>query len=154
MCVILRSSGGLRSTELKSGMILYWTSLYGLENTSRYHDHYAVHKCKLKLYHAKKKPCVNTIHKRCHLLWVKAHLKWFEAKWKSVPSSDESKFEILFGKHGRSVLQTKEERDYLACNQWTVHKAVSLCIISANGMGNLHILKKKKDHQCWREHKF
>ena len=39
----------------------------------------AFHKCKLKLYHAKK-PYLNTIQKRCRLLWTKAHLKWTEAK--------------------------------------------------------------------------
>ena len=36
----------------------------------------AIHKCRLKLYHAKKNPHVNMIQKHCHLLWAKANLKW------------------------------------------------------------------------------
>ena len=43
-----------------------------------------VHKCRLKLYHAEKKPYVNIIQKQRSLLWVKAHLKWSEAKWETV----------------------------------------------------------------------
>ena len=104
----------------------------------------AIHKCKLKLYHAKKKPYVNTIQKRRRLLWAKAHLKWTEAKWKTVLWSDESKFEIVFGNHGRRVLRTKDERDHPACYQRSVQKPASLMVwgcISAYGMGSLHIWK-------------
>ena len=65
------------------------------EITAWAHDHFrkslsvnivrhAIHKCKLKLYHAKEKPYVNMIQKRRCLLWAKAHLKWTEAKWKTV----------------------------------------------------------------------
>ena len=94
MCVIFRTSG---STALKTGTILYWTSLHGVRNTSRNHclwTQFTVQKwkCKLKLYHAKKKKCH-------YLLWAKAHLKWSE-KWKTVLWSDESKYEILFGNYG------------------------------------------------------
>ena len=45
--------------------------------------HCAIHKCRLKLSHAKRKPYVNMIHKR-RPLWAKAFLKWTEANWKSV----------------------------------------------------------------------
>ena len=94
----------------------------------------AIHKCKLKLYHAKKKPYVNTIQKRHRLLWAKAHLKWTEAKWKTVLWSDKSKFEIVFGNHGRRVIRTKA----------LITKPASLMVwgcISAYGMGSLHIWK-------------
>ena len=104
--------------------------------------HRAIHKCKLKLYHAKKKPYVNTIQKRRHLLWAKAHLNW--AKWKTVLWSDESKFEIVFGNHGRCVLRTKDVRDHPACYQGSVQKPASLMVwgcISTDGMGSLHIWK-------------
>lgn len=40
------------------------------------------------------------IQKFRHLHWPKKQLKWTEAKWKAVLCSDESKFEIVFGKHG------------------------------------------------------
>ncbi len=36
---------------------------------------HAICRCQLKLYHAKRKPYVNMIQKRCRVLWAKAHLK-------------------------------------------------------------------------------
>ncbi len=45
--------------------------------------------------------------KRCCLLLAKASLKWTVSKWNSVQWSDESKFDILVGNHGRP----KEEGD-------------------------------------------
>ena len=78
------------------------------------------------------------------LLWAKAHLKWTEAKWKTVVWSDKSKFEIVFGNHGRHVLRTKDERDHPACYQRSVQKPASLMVwgcISAYWMGSLHIWK-------------
>ena len=43
--------------------------------------HHAIHKCRSKLCHAKKKPYVNMIKECCHLLWTKANFKWTEATW-------------------------------------------------------------------------
>ncbi len=65
-------------------------------------------RCQLKLYHAKRKPYVNMVQKCRRVLWAKAHLKWTVSKWKSVLWSDESKFDILVGNHGRRVLRAKE----------------------------------------------
>ncbi len=59
----------------------------------------AICRCQLKLYHAKRKPYVNMVQKRRHVLWDKAHLKWTVSKWKSVLWLDESKFDILVGNH-------------------------------------------------------
>jgi len=67
--------------------------------------HHLIHKCRLELYHAEKKPYVNMIQKHCRRLWIKAHLKWTEEKWKTVLWSDELKNKV-FGNHGRHVLQT------------------------------------------------
>ncbi len=75
-------------------------------------------RCQLKLYHAKRKPYVNMVQKRRPVLWAKAHLKWTVSKWKSVLWSDESKFDILVGNHGRRVLWGKEEEDLPACYQF------------------------------------
>ncbi len=36
----------------------------------------AICRCQLKPYHAKRKPYVNMVQKRHHVLWAKAHLKW------------------------------------------------------------------------------
>ncbi len=104
----------------------------------------AICRCQLKLYHAKRKSYVNMVQKRRHVLWAKAHLKWTVSKWKSVLWSDESKFVILVGNHGRRVLRSKEEGDLPACYQRSVQKPASLmvwgCII-AYGMGSLHVLE-------------
>ncbi len=45
-----------------------------------------------------------------------------DSKWKSVQWSDESKFDILVGNHGRRVLRAKEEGDLPACYQRSVQK--------------------------------
>ncbi len=84
------------------------------------------------------------IQKRWRFLWAKAHLKWTVAKWKTVLWSDESKFEVLFGKLGRHVIQTKEDKDNPSCYQRSVQKPASLMVwgcMSACGMGSLHIWK-------------
>ncbi len=104
----------------------------------------AICRCQLKLYHAKRKPYVNMVQKRHRVLWAKAHLKWTVSKWKSVLWSDESKFDILVGNHGRRVLRAKEEGDFPACYQRSVQKPASLMVwgcIHAYGMGSLHVLE-------------
>ncbi len=104
----------------------------------------AICRCQLRLYHAKRKPYVNMVQKRCRVLWAKAHLKWTVSKWKSLLWSDESKFDILAGNHGRRVFRAKEERDLPAYYQRSVQKPASLMVwgcISAYGMGSLHVLE-------------
>ncbi len=104
----------------------------------------AICRYQLKLYHAKRKPYVNMVQKRCHVLWAKAHLKWTVSKWKSVLWSDESKFDILVGNHGRRVLRAKEEGELPACYQLSIQNPASLMVwgcISAYGMGSLHVLE-------------
>ncbi len=95
----------------------------------------AICRCQLNLYHSKRKPYVNLVQKRCHVLWVKAHLKWTVSKWKSVLWSDESKFYIIWKLRGRrpsSVLSAFSSKasisDGMGC-------------ISAYGMGSLHVLE-------------
>ncbi len=65
-------------------------------------------------------------------------------KVKSVLWSDESKFDILVGNHGRCVLRAKDEGDLPACYQRSVQKPASLMVwgcISAYGLGSLHGLE-------------
>ncbi len=105
---------------------------------------HAICRCQLKLSHAKRKPYVNMVQKRRRVLWAKAHLKWTVSKWKSVLWSDESKFDILVGNHGRRVLRAKEEGDHPVCYQRSVQKPASLMVwgcISVYGMGSLHVLE-------------
>ncbi len=108
----------------------------------------AICRCQLKLYHVKRKTYVNMVQKRRRVLWAKAHLKWTVSKWKSVLLSDESKFDILVGNHGRRVLRAKEEEDLPACYQCSVQKPASLMVwgcISAYGMG--------RHYECWKVYK-
>ncbi|KAK3518528.1 hypothetical protein QTP70_001495 [Hemibagrus guttatus] len=59
-------------------------------------------------------------------------------------SRNESKFEVLFGKLGRHVIWTKEDKDNPSCYQRSVQKPASLMVwgcMSACGMGSLHIWK-------------
>uniref|UniRef100_A0A8C1J3L4 Tc1-like transposase DDE domain-containing protein n=1 Tax=Cyprinus carpio TaxID=7962 RepID=A0A8C1J3L4_CYPCA len=91
---------------------------------------------------SKKKPYLNMIQKHRHFLWANAHLKWTVAKWKTVLWSDKSKFEVLFGKLGRHVIQTKEDKDNPSCYQHSVQKPASLMVwgcMGACGLGSLHI---------------
>ncbi len=92
----------------------------------------------------KKEAIVNMVQKRRRVLWAKAHLKWTVLKWKSVLWSDESKFDILVGNQGRSVLRAKEEGDLPACYQHSVQNPASLMVwgyISAYGVSSLHVLE-------------
>ncbi len=94
-----------------------------------------IHKCQLKLYCAKRKPYVNS------LLWARRHLGWTITQWKRVLWSDESVFQVFFGRNVRRVLRTKEEKDHPDCYQQQVQKPGSVMVwgcVSALGKGNLH----------------
>ncbi len=132
-------------------MNLSLTLLNGPRNTTRNPlsvntISHVIYRCRLKLYHAKRKPFVNMVQKHRCVLWAKAHLKWTVSKWKSFLWSDESKCDILVGNHRRCcVLRAKEEGDLSACYQHSVKKPASLMVwgtpISAYGMGSLHVLE-------------
>ncbi len=122
--------------------ITTWAQEYFQKTLSVNTIHRAIRCCRLKLYRSKKKPYLNMIQKRRRFLWAKAHLKWTVAKWKTVLWSDESKFEVLFGKLGCHVIRTKEDKDNPSCYQHSVQKPASLMVwgcMSACGMGSLHI---------------
>ncbi|KAK3517511.1 hypothetical protein QTP70_012591 [Hemibagrus guttatus] len=124
--------------------ITTWAQEYFQKTLSVNTIHRAIRRCRLILYRSKKKPYLNMIQKRRRFLWAKAHLKWTVAKWKTVLWSDESKFEVLFGKLGRHVIRTKEDKDSPSCYQRSVQKPASLMVwgcMSACGMGSLHIWK-------------
>ncbi len=121
-----------------------WAQEYFQKTLSVNTIHRAIRSCRLKLYRSKKKPYLNMIQKRRRFLWAKAHLKWTVAKWKTVLWSDESKFEVLFGKLGRHVIRTKEDKDNPSCYQRSVQKPASLMVwgcMSVGSMGSLHIWK-------------
>ncbi|KAK3552021.1 hypothetical protein QTP70_031592, partial [Hemibagrus guttatus] len=106
--------------------IATWAQEYFQKTLSVNTIHHAIHGCRLKLYRSKKKPYLNMIQKRRRFLWAKAHLKWTVAKWKTVLWSDQSKFEVLFGKLGHHVIRTKEDKDNPSCYQRSVQKPASL----------------------------
>ncbi|KAK3542924.1 hypothetical protein QTP70_006544 [Hemibagrus guttatus] len=105
--------------------------------------HRAIRRCRLKLYRSKKKPYLNMIQKRRRFLWAKPHLKWTVAKWKTVLWSDESKFEVLFGKLGCHVIPTKEDKDNPSCYQHSVQKPASLMCPNFFGIGFVDGYKKR-----------
>ncbi len=115
--------------------IIKWAQEYFQKPLSVNTIRRAICRCHLKLYHAKRKPYVNMIQKRHRVLWAKAHLKWTVSKWKSVLWSDESKFDILVGNHGRRVLRAKEEGDLPACHQ---RKNTSKTTTNSSAAGNLY----------------
>ncbi len=124
--------------------ITTWAQKYFQKTLSVNTIHRAIRRCRLKLYWSKKKPYLNMIQKRRRFLWAKAHLKWTVAKWKTVLWSDKSKCEVIFGKLGRHVIRTKEDKDNPSCYQHSVQKPASLMVwgcMSACGMGSLHIWK-------------
>ncbi|KAK3521420.1 hypothetical protein QTP70_004446 [Hemibagrus guttatus] len=124
--------------------ITTWAQEYFQKTLSVNTIHRAIRRCRLKLYRSKKKPYLNMIQKHRRFLWAKAHLKWTVAKWKTVLWSDESKFEVLFGKLGRHVIRNKEDQNNPSCYQRSVQKPASLMVwgcMSACGMGSLHVWK-------------
>ncbi|KAK3518572.1 hypothetical protein QTP70_004098 [Hemibagrus guttatus] len=129
--------------------ITTWAQEYFQKTSSVNTIHRAIRRYQLKLYRSKKKPYLNMIQKRRRFLWAKAHLKWTVAKWKTVLWSDESKFEVLFGKLGRHVIRTKEDKD----NPSMLSPLSSEACIS-DGMG-LHecvwhgqLTHLERHHQC------
>ncbi len=97
--------------------ITKWAQEYFQKSLSVNTIRRAICRCQLKLYHANRKSYVNMVQKRCCILWAKDHLKRTVSKWINVLWSDESKFDILVGNHGRRVLQAKEKGDLPACHQ-------------------------------------
>ncbi len=137
--------------------ITKWAQEYFQKPLSVNTIHHTICRCQLKLYHAKRKPYVNMVQKHHHVLWAKAHLKWTVSKCKSVQWSDESKFDIFVGNHGRRVLRAKEEGDLPACHHdviSSVEKPASLIIwgcIRAYVMGSLYVFGRH--YECWKVYK-
>ncbi|KAK3510525.1 hypothetical protein QTP70_009123 [Hemibagrus guttatus] len=127
--------------------ITTWAQEYFQKTFSVNTIHRAIRRCRLKLYRSKKKPYLNMIQKRRRFLWAKAHLKWTVAKWKTVLWSDESKFEVLFGKLGRHVNRTKEDKDNPSCYQRSVQKPASLMsqTVVVGGLWNCQSTVRKAD---------
>ncbi len=72
---------------------------------------------------------VNSVQKRRRLLWARmVHLGWTITQWKRVLWSDESVFQVFFGRNGRRVLRTKEEKDHPDCYQQQVQKPGSVMV--------------------------
>lgn len=98
---------------------------------------HCIYKCKLRLYHAKKKLYINQIQKHCHLLWAQAHSRWTEAKRKTGLWSDLSKSKNSFWKswtlHPPGLRGVGPPGFFKS-----QHVMVRRCI-SVHGLGNLHI---------------
>ncbi len=104
---------------------------------------HAICRCQLKLYHAKSKPFVNMVQKRCRVLWTRAYLKWTISKWKSVLWSDESKFDILVGNH-RHLEITRETFQHVISDGMGVHKCIQYGQLAWFG----------RHYECWNVYRF
>ncbi len=119
--------------------ITKWAQEYFQKPLSVNTIHFAICRCQLKLYHAKRKPYVNMVQKRRCVLWVNAHLKWLE-KCSIVRRVQ------IWHCCGKSwmPLQAKKEGDLPVCHQRSVQKPSSpdgIGCISAYGMGSWHVLE-------------
>ncbi len=132
--------------------ITKWTQEYFQKPLLINTIHCAICRCQLNRYHAKRKPYVNMVQKRRRVLWAKAHLKWIVSKWESVQWSDESKFDILVGNHGRCVLLAKEEGVLPACYQHSVQKPASLMVWGCM-LRYGHLACFGRHYECWKVYK-
>ena len=98
--------------------------------------HCCINKCNLKLYFAKRKAFIH-FEQKCHqVLWAPNHLSWTERQWKRVLWSDESTFQLVFGKNRHRfmcqiwkrpsrLLPTKSAKtrfcDGMGVHQWPQH---------------------------------
>ncbi|KAK3574321.1 hypothetical protein QTP86_005089 [Hemibagrus guttatus] len=126
--------------------ITTWAQEYFQKTLSVNTIHRAIRRRRLKLYRSKKKPYLNMIQKRRRFLWAKAHLKWTVAKWKTVLWSDQSKFEVLFGKLGRHVIRTKEDKDNPSRYQRSVQKPASLMDLAGAEEAIIYMLHCSYSH--------
>lgn len=101
-----------------------------------------LHKCQLKLYGAKMKPYVNSVHKHCLLVWAQRHLWWAITQWKHVMWSNKS---VFLGEKWTLCApdQTKNDNQgwTWTCYQQQVQNPGSVMIwacVSALGKGNVH----------------
>ena len=76
------------------------------------------------------------------VLCTQSHLRLTERQWKRVIWSDESTFQLVFGKNGNRIIHAKDEKDHSDCFQRKVQKTASVLVsgcISGHGMDYLHI---------------
>ncbi len=102
-------------------------------------------RCQLKLYHAKRKPYVNVVQKRCRGPVSQGSFKkeMFQSG-KVFYGQTSPNLTILVGNHRHRVLRVKEEGDPPVCYQHQFQKPASLMLwrcISSYGMGSLHVLE-------------
>lgn len=142
----------LRNRHATVTIIATWAREYFGKPLSLNTVRRCIQKCNLKLYYARRKPYINSMQKRRRVLWARAHLRWTERLWNRVLWSDESTFQLVFGKNGRRVLRAKDENDHPDCYQRKVQKPASVMVwgcISAHGMGELHVCEGTIDSEAY-----
>ena len=111
-----------------------------------------IKKCNLKLYYAKRKAFINFAPETPPSSLGPKSSEMDERQWKHVLWSDESTFQLVFGKNGRWILRAKDEKDHPDCYQWKVQKPASVMVwgcISAHDMGDLHICEGTIDAEAY-----
>ncbi len=85
--------------------------------------------------------CLTVSRSAVDFLWARRHLGWTITQWKRVLWSDESVFQVFFGRNGRRVLRTKKKRiiQTVTSNKSKSQGPVMVWgCVSALGKGNLH----------------
>ena len=106
MCVTIEPSGGI---VWETVMLPRWARDYFGKSLSFNTVRRCIQKCNLKLYYAKRKAFINFAQERRRVLWARSHLRGTESP-KRVLWSDESTFQLVFGKDGRRILRSKDEK--------------------------------------------
>ena len=149
------SSGPQAATALKPAMILYWTSQHGLRNTSGNHclwTKFAIHKCKLKLYRAKKMLNVKCIqkHHRLHPEITTDHHHGLRENGKLFWSLINPNFKLFLetmdtvfcGLKGRGTIQVVISGQFKSLHLWWYGVALLSMAWSSYSW----------PHHCWRVH--
>ncbi len=112
----------------------------------------AICRCQLRLYHAKRKPYVNMVQKRCRVLWAKANLKWFQRRkvfyGQTSPSLTfflEITDTVSSGLKRRETFQCVISIQFKSQHLWWygVHKCIQYGQIACFG----------RNYECWKVYK-
>ncbi|EIE79399.1 hypothetical protein G6F55_010671 [Rhizopus delemar] len=97
-----------------------------------------------KSYRAAHKPRLTARHRKSRLRWAKEHLNWTEDQWRSVVSSDESRFCTKGSKRGKRVLREEgeryDERNIISTVKWGGGGATVWGCFWGGGFGPLEII--------------
>lgn len=99
-------------------------------------------RCGYRVYKAKRKPFLSTLNKGNRLRWARMYRGWTFRQWNRVLWTDESIFNVVYGKIRKTVICRKEEQNEAKCYARRVQKPASVMVwgcMTASGVGPLHV---------------